>query len=104
MSRAQGTALVTCGVVLTLAIIVGGWIALAKSERVVVATERMETRFQRFADHVEPVAVAGGEKAVEAVRNLDAEKAADKGDELIEAAAEKAKRFLNRDQESPEAN
>ncbi len=77
---------------------------LPKLERVTASTERVEARFQEFADEVQPVVSAGAGKAIESIKKMDAEKlsetATSKSDELMKAAAEKAKRYLNRDQNS----
>ncbi|MCA9149207.1 MAG: hypothetical protein KDA92_07915 [Planctomycetales bacterium] len=74
---------------------------LPKVERAVQTTERVEARFQRFADEVQPVVTAGAGKAIETIQKIDtvrlSETATEQTDTLIEAAAEKAKRFLNRD-------
>ena len=79
---------------------------LPKIERAVQTTERVEARFQSFADQVQPVVTAGAGKAVETIRKVDADKlsetATEKTDRLIEAAADKAKRFLDRDKTDQE--
>ncbi|MGB7323719.1 MAG: hypothetical protein WBD31_02520 [Rubripirellula sp.] len=73
---------------------------LPKLERAVATTERVEARFQSFADDVQPVVGAGAEKAVEAIKKMDADKlsetATESSDATIRALGEKAKRFLDR--------
>lgn len=79
---------------------------LPKIERAVQTTERVEARFQSFADEVQPVVTAGAGKAVEAIRKMDADRlsetATEKTDSLIDTAAERAKRFLERDKNQEE--
>lgn len=79
---------------------------LPKLERVVHTTERVEHRFQSFADEVQPVVSAGAEKAIESINKMDTDRlsqtATERSDELIRAASEKAKRFLNRDVKEPQ--
>jgi hypothetical protein len=74
---------------------------LPKVERAVQTTERVEARLQTFADKVQPVLTAGAGKATEAIKKIDAEKlsqtATEKTNALMDAAAERAKRFLERD-------
>lgn len=74
---------------------------LPKIERAVQATERVEDRFQSFADEVQPVVTAGAGKALETIEKIDADRlsktATEKTDQLIDSAAEKARRFLERD-------
>lgn len=74
---------------------------LPKIERGIQTTERVEDRFQSFADEVQPVLTAGAGKAVETITNMDAEKLSEtvteKADSLMDAAAERAKRFIDRD-------
>ncbi len=74
---------------------------LPKIERAIEATERVETRFQSFADEVQPVLTAGAGKAIETIKKMDADKlsetATEKTDSLMDAAADRAKRFLDRD-------
>lgn len=74
---------------------------LPKIERAVQATERFEDRFQSFADEVQPVVTAGAGKAIETIEKIDADRlsksATEKTDQLIDSAAEKARRFLERD-------
>ena len=92
--------LAMCAVV--LALVFG---LLPKVERAVRTTERVEARFQAFADEVQPVVTAGAGKAVETIRKMDADKlsetATKKADSLMESAAERAKRFLERDKTTP---
>jgi hypothetical protein len=79
---------------------------LPKIERAVQTTERVEARFQSFADEVQPVVTAGAGKAIETIKNMDADRlsetATEKTDTLIDAAAERAKRFLDRDKAQDE--
>ncbi|MCC9658870.1 hypothetical protein [Rhodopirellula halodulae] len=79
---------------------------LPKVERAVSTTERMEARFQRFADEVQPVVTASAGKAIETIQQMDAERlsetATERTDALMEAAADRAKRFLERDQAGSE--
>ena len=79
---------------------------LPKVERAVSATERVEARFQTFADEVQPVVTAGAGKAIETIEKMDADRlsetATEKTDALIDSAAERARRFLERDQETEE--
>jgi ATP-dependent protease HslVU (ClpYQ) peptidase subunit len=74
---------------------------LPKLERTVQTTERVEARFQKFADEVQPVLTAGAGKAVEAIQKIDANRlsktATEKTDKLLDAAAERAKRFIDSD-------
>ncbi|MBL8828203.1 MAG: hypothetical protein JNM18_14580 [Planctomycetaceae bacterium] len=74
---------------------------LPKIERAVQTTERVELRFQAFADEVQPVVTAGAVKAIESIRKMDAdqlsEKATQKTNALIDAATDRAKRFLESD-------
>lgn len=74
---------------------------LPKLGRVADTTERVEQRFQEFADEVQPVVSAGAGKAIESIRKIDAERlsksATEHSDEIIGEAAERAKRYLNRD-------
>src|SRR5687767_5921411 len=84
-----GMATLACAVVFGL---------LPKVERAVQTTERVEARFQSFADEVQPVVTAGAGKAIETIKKIDAESlsetATEKADALMDAAAERAKRFL----------
>jgi ABC-type tungstate transport system permease subunit len=88
---------------LVMAIGAGGLVIglLPKLERVTHTTERVEQRFQAFADEVQPVVSAGAGKAIESIKKIDADllskTATERSDELIRAASEKAKRYLNRD-------
>ena len=65
------------------------------------STERVEQRFQDFANEVQPVVSAGAGKAIESIKKMDAEQlsktATERSGQLIDAAAEKARRFLSRD-------
>lgn len=74
---------------------------LPKIERAVQTTERVEDRFQSFADEVQPVVTSGAGKAIETIEKIDADRlsksATEKTDQLIDSAAEKARRFLERD-------
>lgn len=76
---------------------------LPRLERAVQATERVEARFQGFADDVQPVVTAGAGKAIETIKQMDAkrlsESATDKADALLDSATDRAKRFLERDKE-----
>ena len=84
--------------VLAVALIIG---LLPRLERAVQTTERVEARFQSFADEVQPVVTAGAGKTIETIKGMDADRlsetATEKADVLLDAAAEKARRFLNRD-------
>ncbi len=77
---------------------------LPKIERAVETSERVEARFQSFADEVQPVVTAGAGKAIETITKIDSdrlsESATDKADTLMDAATEKAKRFLNQDNDA----
>jgi hypothetical protein len=79
---------------------------LPKLERAVQTTERVEARFQSFADEVQPVVTAGAGKAIETIEKMDADRlsetATEKTDTLIDAASERAKRFLERDKNQNE--
>ena len=74
---------------------------IPKLERAVATTERVEQRFQSFADDVQPVLGAGAGKAVETIEGMDAdrlsESATESSDETIRAIGERAKRFFDRD-------
>ena len=74
---------------------------LPKIERAIETTERVEARFQAFADEVQPVLTAGAGKAIETIKKMDSgklsETATEKTDSIMDAAAERAKRFLDRD-------
>ena len=76
---------------------------LPKIERAVETTERVEARFQTFADEVQPVVTAGAGKAIETIKKMDADRlsetATEKADSLMDAATERAKRFLDRDKD-----
>ena len=62
--------------------------------------DRVEQRFQDFADEVQPVVASGAGKAIETIKKMDAsrlsETATDSSDELIKAAGERAKKLLER--------
>lgn len=74
---------------------------LPKIERAVQTTERVEARFHSFANEVQPVVTAGAGKAIETIKKMDtdrlSETVTEKTDSLIDAAAQNAKRFLDRD-------
>tara|TARA_A100001391_G_scaffold133406_2_gene92385 strand:- start:113 stop:475 length:363 start_codon:yes stop_codon:yes gene_type:complete len=78
---------------------------IPKLERAVSTTERVEARFQSFADDVQPVVGAGAGKAVEAIKQMDAkqlsETATQSSDATIQALGERAKRYLERDKSDP---
>lgn len=84
--------------VLAVALVIG---LLPKLERAVQTRERVEARFQSFADEVQPVVTAGAGKTIETIKGMESgrlsETATEKADVLLDAAAEKARRFLNRD-------
>lgn len=73
---------------------------LPKIERAIQATERVESRFQDFADNVEPVLTAGAGKAIQTIQGMNAEQlsetATENVDSLLDAATEHAKRFLEK--------
>ncbi|KAA1257494.1 hypothetical protein LF1_53430 [Rubripirellula obstinata] len=96
------TAILTVMAVLLIALVA---LLIPKLERAVSTTERVEARFQSFADEVQPVVGAGAGKAVEAITQMDAkrlsEAATDSSDETIRAIGERAKRFLDRDKADP---
>lgn len=73
---------------------------LPKLERITVATERVEQRFQSFANEVQPVVSSGAGKAVESINKVDSDRLSreitEQSDQLIEAAADKAMRLLDR--------
>ncbi len=77
---------------------------IPKIERAISATERVEARFQDFANEVQPVLTASADKAIETIKKIDAEKlsqsATNKTDTILEAAAEKAKRYLEKDKKT----
>jgi hypothetical protein len=72
---------------------------LPKAERGVQVAERIEARFQAFADEVQPVVSAGAGKAIEAVRKMDADKlgatATEAVDTTIGAAKDRVKKFID---------
>jgi hypothetical protein len=88
---------------LVMAIGAGGLVVglLPKLERVAHTTERVEQRFQSFADEVQPVVSAGAGKAIESIKKIDADRlskaATERSDELIGAAFDRTKRYLGRD-------
>lgn len=88
---------------LVMAIGAGGLVVglLPRLERVAATTERVEQRFQAFADEVQPVVSAGAGKAIESIKKIDADRlsktATERSDELIGAASDRAKRYLGRD-------
>lgn len=73
---------------------------LPKIERAIQSTERVEARFQAFADEVQPVLTAGAGKAIETITKMDGDKlsktATESTDSLMDAATDRAKRFLDR--------
>lgn len=71
---------------------------LPKVDRAVGVTERVEARFQSFADDVQPVLRAGSGKAIEAIEGMDTAGISEKASEVIDAAAERAKRALEKDE------
>ena len=89
--------------VIVMAITAGAMLfgLLPKIERAIETTERVEARIQSFADEVQPVLTAGAGKAVETISKIDTDKlsetATEKTDSLIDAATDRAKRFLDRD-------
>lgn len=94
--------LLTANLLVMAAITGAMWFGLLpKIERAVKTTERVEARFQSFADEVQPVVTAGAGKAIETIKKMDAERLSDtateKADALLDAAAERTKRFLERD-------
>ncbi|WP_233215210.1 hypothetical protein [Rhodopirellula bahusiensis] len=74
---------------------------LPKAERGIQTAERMEARFQSFADEVQPVLSTSADKAMETIKKMDADRlsktATEKTDSLLDAAAERTKRLLNQD-------
>ena len=60
-------------------------------------TERVEARFQSFADDVQPAIKFGAEKAVEAIGGMDTKGLSEKANEVIDAAAKRANRALEKD-------
>lgn len=74
---------------------------LPKIERAVQTAERVEARFQSFADEVQPVVTTGAGKAIETIKKIDADKlsktATEKTNTLLDAAGERAKRLLEGD-------
>lgn len=62
------------------------------------STERVEQRFQEFANEVQPVVASGAGKAIEAIKKVDADRlsetATESSNEVIKAVGERAKRYL----------
>lgn len=77
------------------------WALLPKIERVVQSTERVEARFQSFADEVQPVLTAGAGMAIETIDKMDSdqlsETATETTDTLMEAVGKRAQEYLDRD-------
>ncbi len=71
---------------------------LPKLERIAVSSERVEQRFQSFADDVQPVVSAGSSKAIDAIDRIDVDRLTDtaneQSDELLKKLSEKAMRML----------
>jgi outer membrane murein-binding lipoprotein Lpp len=67
------TTVVVQAVVLVAAVVVVAISVLPKVERVTSTAERLEARFQSFANKVEPVVETGAAKAVELIRKIDSE-------------------------------
>lgn len=105
-------ALVVLGVLQLVVIVILGAVligtAMPKLERGVQVAERVEGRFNGFADKVEPVITAGAGKAIDAIKGMDAGKisgAATEGvTETLEAGKERAKRFFNKDKKEEPAS
>ena len=74
---------------------------LPKVQRALDTSERVEARFQSFADEVEPVLIAGAGKATQVIKDMDTEKltktATEKADDLLEKAANRVERILDKD-------
>lgn len=91
-----------------MAIVAGALVfgLLPKVERAVQTSERVEARFQSFANEVQPVVTAGAGKAIETIQKVDAERlsktATEKADSLLDTAAERAKRFIESDKKKSE--
>ena len=66
--------------------------------RIGKTTERVEQRFQEFANEVQPVVASGAGKAIETIMKVDADRLSDtateSSDALIKAAGDRAKRYL----------
>ncbi|WP_149753713.1 hypothetical protein [Rubripirellula obstinata] len=96
------TAILTVMAVLLIALVA---LLIPKLERAVSTTERVEARFQSFADEVQPVVGAGAGKAVEAITQMDANDCLKPRPtaptKLYRAIGERAKRFLDRDKADP---
>ena len=75
-------------------------------ERVAQSTERVDQRFQSFADEVQPVVSAGAGIAIDSIEKIDADRlsrtATEKSDQLIDAASERVKRLLGTDMKKEE--
>ena len=91
-----------------LVVILGGVLGLVfgllpKLDRTIKVAESVEARFQDFADEVQPVVSAGAGKAIDTIQQMDAERlsetATEKADSLLGDAADRAKRFLEKDKE-----
>lgn len=72
---------------------------MPKAQRALDATERVEARFQSFADDVQPVIKSGAGKAVDAIEGMDTKGLSERANEVVDAAAERAKRALEKDKE-----
>jgi len=90
---------------LVMAVLAAGLILglLPKLERTTQVVEKMEGRFQEFADEIQPVVESGAGKAIETIKGMDAERlsetATEKTDGLIDSAAQRARRFLEKDKD-----
>ncbi|QDT04892.1 hypothetical protein K227x_32890 [Rubripirellula lacrimiformis] len=84
--------------VLAIALVVG---LLPKIERAVAVSERTEARFDEFADSVQPVLSASAGVAIDGIKAMDVERLSEQFDEhsdtLLDAAAQRAKRYLEGD-------
>ena len=78
--------------------LVGG--LLPQMIRLTKTTERVEQRFQDFADEIQPVVSASARKAIETITKMVAERlsetATESSDQLIRSAGERAKQLLDR--------
>lgn len=92
--------LLAANLVVTLAfvaiVLVG---VMPKIDRAVGVTERVEARFQSFADDVQPVIKSGAGKTVDAIEGMDTKGMSERANEVIDAAADRAKRALEKDKE-----
>lgn len=90
-------------VVLTAALV---FLMIPRLERAVATTERVEARFQSFADDLQPVLAAGAGKSIEAIQKMDAdqlaETATESSDATIRELGQRAKRFLKGDAQESE--